>query len=63
MRVKEVTVIKSFTRNLGKFESTRAEYGLTVTVDEGESVDEVERKVSAKVEKWVTNAINEIDNG
>lgn len=61
MQVKEVSVTKSFTRNLGNFESTRVEYGLTVSVDETDAVDEVKEKLAAKVEKWITEDIEEID--
>lgn len=61
MQVKEVSVTKSFTRNLGNFESTRVEYGLTVSVDETDTPDEVKEKLAAKVEKWITEDIEEID--
>lgn len=61
MQVSEVRVTKSFTRNLGNFESARVEYGMTVSVDADDVVDEVKAKLSAKVEKWITEDINEID--
>ena len=61
MQVKEVSVTKSFTRNLVNFESTRVEYGLTVSVDETDTPDEVKEKLAAKVEKWITEDIEEID--
>ena len=61
MELKEVSVTKSFTRNLGNFESTRVEYGLTATVDGSDKTDDVKAKLAAKVEKWITEDIEAID--
>lgn len=58
----QVVINKSFTRNLGNFESTRVEYGL-VSDDrrEGESLDDFRARLKAKVEAWIVEDINEID--
>lgn len=61
MKVNEISVTKSFTRNLGNFESTRVEYGLSATPDDGESADEVREKLAGRVEKWIEEDILEID--
>lgn len=57
-----ITINKSFTRNLGNFESTRVEYGLTSDdIRDGESLDEFRARLKAKVEKWVVEDVEEID--
>lgn len=61
MQVNEVRVEKSFTRNLGNFESTRVTYGLAATPDDGETADEVRAKLAAKVEGWIVEDVNQID--
>ncbi len=62
MKLKEVIVTKSFTRNLGNFESTRVEYGLSATLEDGDKSDDVRAKLAAKVESWITQDIEEIDS-
>ena len=62
MKLKEVSVTKSFTRNLGNFESARVEFGAVATLDEGDKSDEVKRALEAKVDSWVVESVEELDN-
>jgi hypothetical protein len=61
MQLKEVSVTKSFTRNLGNFESARVEFGAVATVGEGDKSDDVKTALEAKVDSWVVEAVNEVD--
>jgi len=57
-----VTYTAGYTRNLGNFESARVDFG--ITSDErksGESVDDLKRRLKAKVDSWVQEAIEEVD--
>lgn len=57
-----VTVTKSFTRNVGNFESARTEYGIT-TDDylDGETTEQLRLRLKAAVERWVQEDVKEID--
>lgn len=61
MHIKEITVVKSFTRNLGNFESTRIEYGAVVSLDEGDDHEVARKKAKATVEGWIVEDVEEVD--
>lgn len=50
-----------YTRNLGNFENAKVGYEIEATVEEGETVDEVRKKLKAKTDKWLEEDIHEVD--
>jgi hypothetical protein len=56
-QVKEISVGFTYTKNLGNFESLKVDAGVVVTVDPGESEEEVYRKAWNVAKKQVTNGL------
>lgn len=51
-----------YTRNLGDFENAKIGFELTTDeIREGETLDQFKARIKAKVDKWVEEAINEVD--
>jgi hypothetical protein len=56
-QVKEISVGFTCTKNLGNYESLKVDSGVVVTVDPGESEEEVYRKAWNIAKKQVTNGL------
>lgn len=57
---KEIFVSIRFTKNLGNYQSFVAEAGTTVTLEPGESAEDIYPKVWAEVKGQVTTQINNL---
>lgn len=54
MKIKEITATFAFTKNLGNFQSMRAEASIRVEVEDGENVLAVYEEAFATVKNQVT---------
>ena len=65
MKVKDISVTKSMTVNLGNFQSHRAEVGMSATLDKGEDIDDATEKLAAlvnqKLATEITKTMNDLD--
>jgi hypothetical protein len=60
MKVKEIFATFAFTKNLGNFQSLRAEASITVEVEEGENVLAVYEEAFATVKQQVAKECGEM---
>ncbi|UHA74434.1 hypothetical protein [Paenibacillus sp. 481] len=63
MKIKEVTVGYTFTKNLGNFQSLKVEATVTMAVEDGESADEVAVKGRQYCRDQVREGLGEFDSG
>ncbi len=57
MKIKDISVTKSMTVNLGNFQSHRAEIGMSADLDKGEDIDVATEKLVALVNQKLATEI------
>lgn len=63
MDVKEITVGYTYTKNLGNYENVKVDASVTITVEQGESVDELYDRAYEQTKNQVRNGLNKFMKG
>jgi hypothetical protein len=61
MTADRVTYGLAYTRNLGNFENVKPFFEISTDVRDGETDEEAKDRIVAKVDKWVEDAVEQID--
>ncbi|WP_211746383.1 hypothetical protein [Paenibacillus sp. Marseille-Q4541] len=63
MKVKEISVGFTYTKNLGNYESLKIDAGVVVSVEDGDTTDEVYSRAWNTVKKQISNGIEKHQGG
>lgn len=58
MDAKEITVGYTYTKDLGNYENVKVDAAVTISVEPGQSVDELYEKAYESMKKQVRNGLN-----
>jgi hypothetical protein len=62
MNIKDISITKSMTVNLGNYSSHRVEFGMTATLDDDEDVDQSTKKLTALVDQKLASEVARVLN-